>query len=187
MSLKIKNKVRNNAVIRCTTVFRRYDEILQKILTDMEMENLLRNRRIYSEHAVKYIETMDVTVVRHLPRLLRVVCNYFEVSDGPEELARLNALDMLEMTMNVAWPRIADHCENLFKTLIKLIYDISVDKSTTKQTVKNMIIEKITVNMILLKRVVPQHVVPWLIALKDTKSNEVCQSVFRAAIADDDR
>ena len=153
----------------------------------MEMENLLRNRRIFSEHVVKYIETMDVTVVRHLPRLLRVICSYLEVSDGPEELARLNALDMLEMTIHMAWPRLPNHCENLFKSLIKLIYDISVDKSTTKQTVKDMIIGKITINIILLKQAVPQHVVPWLIALKDTDSNAVCQSVFRAAIADDDR
>ena len=179
--------MRNIVVIPSTTIFRRYDEILQKILTDMEMENLLRNRRIYSEHVVKYIETMGVTVVRHLPRLLRVVCSYLEVSDGPEELARLNALDMLEMTIKIAWPRMPDHCENLFKTLIKLIYDISLDKSTPKETVKDMIIGKITVNMILLKRAVPQHVVPWLFALKDTESNEVCQSVFRAVIADDDK
>ena len=156
----------------------RYDEMMQRILTDMEMENLIKNRRIYSQHVISFIQTMDITIVRHLPRLLRVVTNYLEICDAPEESARLNALDMLENTITIAWVRMPNHCEKVFKALIKLVYDISVDKGNTEQEIKDKSIEKATKNILLLKTAVPQQVGPWLEALKDAKTNEVCHSVF---------
>ena len=181
----------HNQKYKCThqfhvriVLFCRYDEISQRILTDMEMENLLKNRRIYSQHAVSFIQTMDITIVRHLPRLLRVITNYIEISDAPEESARLNALEMLESTVAIAWIRMPNHCEKVFKTLIKLIYDISVDKGSTEQAVKDKLIEKATKNIILLKEAVPEQVRPWLEALKDANTNKLCQSVFCNILSD---
>lgn len=48
---------------------------------------------------------MGIGVARHLKRLDRVIVGYLEVSDGPEEKARLGILEVLERTIQVAWPR----------------------------------------------------------------------------------
>lgn len=40
-----------------------------------------------------------------LQRLLRVIFSYLEVSDYPNEEARLEILDTLHTTMVYAWPR----------------------------------------------------------------------------------
>lgn len=48
---------------------------------------------------------MGIGIARHLKRLERVIVGYLEVSDGPEEKARLSILEVLERTIQVAWPR----------------------------------------------------------------------------------
>lgn len=48
---------------------------------------------------------MEICIVRHLKRLERVIAGYLEVSDGPEEKARLSILEVLERTIQCAWPR----------------------------------------------------------------------------------
>ncbi len=48
---------------------------------------------------------MGVVIIRHLKRLERVIVGYLEVSDAPEEKARLSILDALQKTLQIAWPR----------------------------------------------------------------------------------
>lgn len=52
---------------------------------------------------------MGIGIARHLKRLERVIVGYLEVSDGPDEKARLGVLEVLEKTIQVAWPRYL-HC-----------------------------------------------------------------------------
>ncbi len=156
----------------------RFDDVLQRLLTDMELEDNLSNRRIYSRHAVQYFRTMGIACVRHFPRIFRVVCNYMEISDAPSEEARFNALDMLETAITIAWPRLEGHCEKLFKALIKLLFDASMDKSDSRDPAKERLIQKTRTNLVLLKLAVPERVVPWLEAVKEVESTDLCRSVF---------
>lgn len=48
---------------------------------------------------------LGILIVRHLKRLERVILGYLEVSDGPEEKARLGILETLQCTIEHAWPR----------------------------------------------------------------------------------
>ncbi len=48
---------------------------------------------------------MGIVIIRHLKRLERVIVGYLEVSDAPEEKARLSILDALQKTLQIAWPR----------------------------------------------------------------------------------
>ena len=148
----------------------------------MEIEDVLKNRRIFSQHAVSFVHAIGTTCIRHLPRLLKVTYSYLEISDAPDETARLNAMDLLECTMTYAWPRLEQHCEDIFKALIKVLCDVSVDKYGVPASVQEILVGKIQKNLTLLKEAVPRHTIPWLEALKNAETNDLCHSVFCAVL-----
>uniref|UniRef100_A0A672RD09 TELO2 interacting protein 2 n=1 Tax=Sinocyclocheilus grahami TaxID=75366 RepID=A0A672RD09_SINGR len=74
----------------------RFDDVLRHVLTYMEMEHKLDLRCVYAKNLVLFIERMGIVIVRHLKRLERVIVGYLEVSDAPEEKARLSILDALQ-------------------------------------------------------------------------------------------
>uniref|UniRef100_A0A671S6U6 TELO2 interacting protein 2 n=1 Tax=Sinocyclocheilus anshuiensis TaxID=1608454 RepID=A0A671S6U6_9TELE len=76
----------------------RFDDVLRHVLTYMEMEHKLDLRCVYAKNLVLFIERMGIVIVRHLKRLERVIVGYLEVSDAPEEKARLSILDALQKT-----------------------------------------------------------------------------------------
>lgn len=53
-------------------------------------------------------ERLGIQIARHLKRLQRVIVGYLEVSDGPDETARLATLETLKHTIQHAWPRYFD-------------------------------------------------------------------------------
>ena len=50
-------------------------------------------------------ERLGIQIVCHLKKLQQVIVAYLEVSDGPEEAARLAILETLKCTIKYAWPR----------------------------------------------------------------------------------
>ncbi|XP_036434145.1 TELO2-interacting protein 2 [Colossoma macropomum] len=103
----------------------RFDDVLRLILTHMEMEHKLVLRRIYTSNLLLFIEKMGIGIARHLKRLERVIVGYLEVSDGPEEKARLIILEVLEKTIQTAWPRMECRMDVLAKSLLRFLVDIS--------------------------------------------------------------
>uniref|UniRef100_A0AAR2JHK6 TELO2 interacting protein 2 n=1 Tax=Pygocentrus nattereri TaxID=42514 RepID=A0AAR2JHK6_PYGNA len=103
----------------------RFDGVLRLILTHMEMEHKLVLRRIYASNLLLLIDKMGIGIARHLKRLERVVVGYLEVSDGPEEKARLMILEVLERTIQTAWPRMECRTGVLAKSLLRFLVDIS--------------------------------------------------------------
>ncbi|KAL7827095.1 hypothetical protein SRHO_G00328130 [Serrasalmus rhombeus] len=103
----------------------RFDGVLRLILTHMEMEHKLVLRRIYASNLLLLVDKMGIGVARHLKRLERVVVGYLEVSDGPEEKARLIILEVLERTIQTAWPRMECRTGVLAKSLLRFLVDIS--------------------------------------------------------------
>jgi hypothetical protein len=102
-----------------------------------------------------YVEALGVCVVRHLSLLLKLVCDYLEVFDGPEELTRLNTLRLLVSVLRVAWPRMHGHAGTVLKSLLKLVQDLSFDKTTTPDSVKLKVKEEAVVCLGLLKESCP--------------------------------
>uniref|UniRef100_A0A3B1JYZ0 TELO2 interacting protein 2 n=1 Tax=Astyanax mexicanus TaxID=7994 RepID=A0A3B1JYZ0_ASTMX len=102
-----------------------FDDVFRLILTHMEMEHKLALRRIYASSLLLFIEKMGIGIARHLKRLERVIVGYLEVSDGPEEKARLSTLEVLERTIKTAWPRMECRMDVLSKSLLRFLVDIS--------------------------------------------------------------
>ncbi|XP_066500063.1 TELO2-interacting protein 2 isoform X2 [Hoplias malabaricus] len=103
----------------------RFDDVLRLILTHMEMEHKLVLRRIYARNLLLFIEKVGIRIARHLKRLERVIVGYLEVSDGPEEKARLSILEVLERTIQTAWPRMQCRMGAMTKSLLRFLVDVS--------------------------------------------------------------
>lgn len=99
------------------------DRLFQIILSSMEFESKIAMRKAYASHLQHFIEHMGITILRHFKRLLKVIVSYLEVSDYPDEEARLAVLDALKATMLQAWPRIPNHSSTILKSLLKLLVD----------------------------------------------------------------
>ncbi|KAM4749110.1 TELO2-interacting protein 2 [Rhinophrynus dorsalis] len=128
------------------------DQIMQLVLTHMEMEHKIALRRVYSRNLPALQEWLGVRVARHMKRLLRVIVGYLEVYDGPEEVARLCILETLQGTIKHAWPRIPCRLPLLLKALVKLIYDISCDTCQNPEHVTTALLHSATECLLLLDR-----------------------------------
>ncbi|XP_051525841.1 TELO2-interacting protein 2 [Myxocyprinus asiaticus] len=105
----------------------RFDDVLRLMLTHMEMEHKLDLRRVYTSNLVLFIERIGIVIIRHLKRLERVIVGYLEVSDAPEEKARLSIMDALKKTLQIAWPRMERRVDSLAQSLLKFLVDVSSD------------------------------------------------------------
>lgn len=167
-------RVVETSPVKCTTMRKenRYDEILRRILTDMELEDKLVLRRAYVEHLSCFLEEMGITAVRHLVQLLRVISAYLEVYDGPKEWCRLGTLDLLKAVIVVTWPRMSFYCADILKCLLKFIYDVSVDESLTPNDVSTRLVTKAMECLQLLKSACPQVVLELTGKLDEITLNE---------------
>ncbi|NXN91475.1 TTI2 protein, partial [Rhinopomastus cyanomelas] len=95
---------------------------------------------------------LGILIARHLKRLERVILSYLEVYDGPEEEARLGILETLECTIEHAWPRMPCRVPVLLQALLKMIWDVHTDQSSTPELVKDSLLQGATQCLILLDR-----------------------------------
>ncbi|XP_009700045.1 PREDICTED: TELO2-interacting protein 2, partial [Cariama cristata] len=128
------------------------DEVLQLVLTHMEAEHRLALRRVYARTLPAFVQRLGILIARHLKRLERVILGYLEVSDGPEEEARLGILETLQGTIEHAWPRMPCRLPVLLKALLKMIWDVHTDQSSTPEPVKAALLQGATECLILLDR-----------------------------------
>ncbi|XP_055552084.1 TELO2-interacting protein 2 [Falco cherrug] len=129
-----------------------YDEVLQLVLTHMEAEHRLALRRVYARALPAFVRRLGILIARHLKRLERVILGYLEVCDGPEEEARLGILETLQCTIEHAWPRMPCRLPVLLKALLKMIWDVHTDQSSTPEPVKAALLQGATECLILLDR-----------------------------------
>ncbi|NXR40105.1 TTI2 protein, partial [Zosterops hypoxanthus] len=93
---------------------------------------------------------LGILIVRHLKRLERVILGYLEVSDGPEEKARLGILETLQCTIQHAWPRMPCRLPVLLKALLRLLWDVHTDQGPTPEPVRAALLHGATQCLILL-------------------------------------
>uniref|UniRef100_A0A672RCW9 TELO2 interacting protein 2 n=1 Tax=Sinocyclocheilus grahami TaxID=75366 RepID=A0A672RCW9_SINGR len=111
----------------------RFDDVLRHVLTYMEMEHKLDLRCVYAKNLVLFIERMGIVIVRHLKRLERVIVGYLEVSDAPEEKARLSILDALQKlyrlhVLQCNYMRMG----SLAQSLLRFLVDVSSESLPTQ-------------------------------------------------------
>ncbi|KAG9488549.1 TELO2-interacting protein 2 [Eleutherodactylus coqui] len=128
------------------------DQVLQLVLTHMEMEHKIALRRLYARTLPALQERLGVRIVRHMKRLLRVIVGYLEVYDGPEETARLSILETLQGTIKYAWPRIPPRLPLLLKALVKLIYELSSESNPNSAPVTEALLKGATECLLLLDK-----------------------------------
>ncbi|XP_022245160.1 TELO2-interacting protein 2-like [Limulus polyphemus] len=107
----------------------------------MEHEQMLDHRKIYSRHILSYIDKLGITVIRHIKHTLQVLLEYIIIDSGPDETARKNCLSALKKLITVAWPRIDSHCEDILKTLLRLLCDVTVDLQNSPNKAKEDLLE----------------------------------------------
>ncbi|XP_072022926.1 TELO2-interacting protein 2-like [Amphiura filiformis] len=131
----------------------RYDTAFQTILSNMEHEQKLVLRRVHAKCLAEFIDKMGITVLRHMKRLLRVLVNYLEVYDGAEQTARLDVICAMKALITQAWPRIPHYYDVIFKSLLKLLYDVTTcDAQDISHQVQSDIISGTEECLLLLKR-----------------------------------
>ncbi|XP_073510163.1 TELO2-interacting protein 2 [Phyllobates terribilis] len=126
------------------------DQIMQMLLTHMEVEHKIVLRRLYARSLPALQERLGIRIARHMKRLLRVIVWYLEVSDGPDEAARLNILETLQGAIKYAWPRIPPRLPLLLKALLKLIYELSSESNPTSVPVTEALVNGATQCLLLL-------------------------------------
>ncbi|NXC01828.1 TTI2 protein, partial [Orthonyx spaldingii] len=129
-----------------------WDQVLQLVLTHMEAEHRLALRRVYAGTLPAFVSRLGILIVRHLKRLERVILGYLEVSDGPEEEARLGILETLQCTIEHAWPRMPCRLPVLLKALLRLLWDVHTERGPTPEPVRAALLQRATQCLILLDR-----------------------------------
>uniref|UniRef100_A0A3B3ZSF9 Uncharacterized protein n=1 Tax=Periophthalmus magnuspinnatus TaxID=409849 RepID=A0A3B3ZSF9_9GOBI len=120
----------------------RHDDVLRMVLTQMEGEHKLALRRVYASALPPLVDRCGITVCRHLKRLERVILEYLELSDPPDETSRIHILLTLNQTLQTAWPRVNQRRgQQLLKAVLRLLVDVSSDINL-KDSVKREIFDQ---------------------------------------------
>ncbi|XP_064609799.1 TELO2-interacting protein 2-like [Liolophura sinensis] len=162
---------------------RKYDQIFSMLLFSAEMESLIAVRRTYTQHLGAFIARMSVAAVKHSRRFLRLVTAYLETYDGPEETSRLNTLEMLNTFITQAWPRIPHRVPAIVKTLLRLMYDVSLDSSLTPVSVKQELMKKARCSLELLQCVAPTQLNNCLNQMLEIETTPQCVTIMKELLA----
>ncbi|KAK6173977.1 hypothetical protein SNE40_017340 [Patella caerulea] len=154
-----------------------HHKVFHIILRDVEFENNIINRRALTQNLPQFIDILGISIVNHTKKLLQIFETYLEIYDGPEETSRLNILKTLRQFILVAWPRIPLYSLYLAKILLKFIYDISCDKSTTPNKVKAVLICEAQKCILYLKLCDEQNMISFLESVELIKLNSIITHV----------
>jgi len=141
----------------CLRPWSRHDEVFDKYLTNMEIENKVLLRRVYAKHLASFVSKLGITVVHHLSRLLRIVADYLQVSDGPEEHCRCSILEALSVILLETWPRVPSHADDVMKSLVCLLDDVRRQRDTMSMSTQASLRCKAVDCVELLKKICPEY------------------------------
>lgn len=130
---------------------RKHDEIFEIILLNAECENVIVLRQIVTKFLSDFVEVMGILTVNHLEKILMIIENYMPVYEGPEELTRINVLNLMEKVLKITWPRIPQYLEKILRMLLKFVCSLALQNSDRSDTVTLLLIEKVTTCLKLLK------------------------------------
>ncbi|RUS75109.1 hypothetical protein EGW08_017140 [Elysia chlorotica] len=160
--------------------FVRHHEVYETLLRETESENLLAIRRIYMVQLKNFTTQIGIGCVRHLKTLVRIIEQYLEVEDGPQDQARCGALALLHTVVTIAWPRVNQHVQKIVHSLCKFLLDINSSSAANVQIspdAKQYMNDQAVDTLRLLKQICP-NLQPCLQALGDSKSLVVLEPIL---------
>ncbi|KAL8606901.1 hypothetical protein ACOMHN_048697 [Nucella lapillus] len=104
------------------------DFILCIIITCAATENGRVLRCQYSQSIPDYVSSLGLRSVRHLRKLVDLVCDYLKGCDTLKEQARCNAWDILHALLQHAWPCVSSYADQIVNSLKKLLQDLTSSK-----------------------------------------------------------
>jgi len=134
-----------------------HDDVFVKYLTNMEMESQVALRRVYAKHLGFFVSKLGITVVRHLSQLLRVVADYLQVSDGPDEQCRCDVLEMLSVLLLETWPRVPHHADDVMKSLVRLMVDVRRQADMMSTSAQDRLQHRALDCVQLLRKICPEY------------------------------
>lgn len=150
----------------------KHDEVFRVYVRNMSLETTIALRRVYSSHLPAIIAKLGITILKHMEQVLGVIACYLEVYDGPGEACRIDALEALQTLMCQAWPRISSHCHVIVQSLVRLIYNISAERTLTPVDVNHHILDRAVNCLKLLKQICPDKIEELIITLRTLNMNE---------------
>ena len=152
----------------------RYDEIFLLLLQNASHENKLTLRRVHTKHLPQFIESLGINAVKYWKNVVDLAEEYLEISDAPEELARINILNTLISLIQVAWPRVQPHMTKIVKITIKLLHQINSNNISLTPGVRENLVSLSVRCISLLKAVDKEMIVQSLSALKQLPFSADC-------------
>ncbi|KAK3770775.1 hypothetical protein RRG08_036377 [Elysia crispata] len=148
----------------------RHHDVFETLLREAESENLLAIRRVYMIQLKDFTTQIGIGCVRHLKTLVRVIEQYLEIEDGPEDQARCGALALLHTVITVAWPRLNQHMQKIVHSLCKFLLDINSNDATIGQISSDarMHMNEQAVDILKLLKQIAPNLQPCLKALKES-------------------
>ncbi|GFR67952.1 TELO2-interacting protein 2-like [Elysia marginata] len=137
----------------------RHHEVYETLLRETENENLIAIRRVYMTQMKAFTSQIGIGCVRHLRSTVRIVEQYLDVEDGPQDQARCDALALLHTVILVAWPRIHQHAQRIVQFLCKFLVNISSSvppRSKISPDIKRHMIQQVIIILRLLMQVAPE-------------------------------
>jgi len=135
----------------------KHDDIFVKYITNMEIESRLPVRRVYAKHLGTFVSKLGITAVRHLSQLLRVVGDYLQVNDGPNEQCRCDILESLSVILSETWPRVPQHADDVMKSLVRLMVDIRRQSDMMSASAQVRLQHRVLDCVQLLRKICPEY------------------------------
>ena len=128
----------------------KWDETLQKLITNLEYENSIDAREILVSNLACFIKSMGINSARYLLSILKATSFCLEMYDNKDGRIRRRGLDVLKTLVTTCWPIMWRYIGTIMKIILKVLVDISVKGAVVEEETKVIIKEKSKEILILL-------------------------------------
>lgn len=102
----------------------KYDECLNIILNNMELNQNFKFREAYIQSLYLYIKDMPLCIINWCDRLLSVLEEYLQSIEYASRTYSRYSILSFHMLLVKVWPRIQHHSKKILKILARFVYDV---------------------------------------------------------------
>ncbi|XP_059486510.1 TELO2-interacting protein 2-like [Neocloeon triangulifer] len=160
----------------------RYDEALNVLLGQMELEQGLELRQAYAESLPLYLEAGSICLALWSQKILRIVAEYTTIEDESGGITQKYALEALLIFLKKTWPRASTYASQSLTTVLRLLLAVTKAEPAIKvnQDVKCQILELIRQCLQLISSVAPEMCNELLDGVGKVQANEDFHSVVNS-------
>ena len=128
----------------------KWDEVLQKLVTNLEYENCSEAREILVSNLSSFMNSMGINCARYLLSILRTTSFCLEMYDGKDGRIRKQGLNVLKALVTTCWPVMWRYLGSVIKITLQVVIDTSMKGALVEEEAKIIIKEKSKEILILL-------------------------------------